>query len=219
MRYERLLEPLTFDVADERGLIGLAFEPTRDRDRPDVSGVLWLDEETAELRFAEYRYTDPPWDIEFSEAGGRIEFEQLATGGWIVRRWWIRMPVLGVRNRTFSDFVRENYLVALKEDGGYVREVSTLNGEPVACRGVATLAGRVVNLRTGEPVPAAQIKLVGTDYSAQTNNQGQFRFGFLPEGTYRVSYGSATLDMLGYVPPLIVRIDFALPSVERRPGT
>ena len=73
-------------------------------------------------------------------------------------------------------------------------------------------------------MPAAQIKLVGTDYSAQTNNQGQFRFGFLPEGTYRVSYGSATLDMLGYVPPLVevtLQIDqpqfviLAIPPISR----
>jgi hypothetical protein len=111
--------------------------------------------------------------------------------------------VVGVRNRARSDFIRENYLMALKEDGGYVSEITTLDGEPVARRGVASLAGRVVSLRTGDPVPGAEIVLVGTDYGTRSDNSGQFHFGFLPEGTYRVSYGSATLDVLGYVPPLI----------------
>jgi hypothetical protein len=120
--------------------------------------------------------------------------------------------------------VNENYLAAIKEDGGYVRDVSTLAGEPVPRRGVATLSGRVVKLRTGESVPAVHIVLVGTEYSAQTDNQGQFRFGFLPEATYRVSYGNTTLDAIGYVPPLVevtLRIDqpqfviMAIPPISR----
>lgn len=120
--------------ADERGLIGLAFEPTADRDTPDVSGVLWLDELTAELRFVEYRYTDPPWEFEFGDAGGRIEFERLPTGVWIVRRWWIRMPIIGLRpvqTVRIGRPLEQYYLAAVRETGAWVADVTTLEGRQV----------------------------------------------------------------------------------------
>ena len=43
--------------------MGLAFELTADRDKPDVEGVIWIDEESAELRYVEFGYTDPPWEV------------------------------------------------------------------------------------------------------------------------------------------------------------
>jgi hypothetical protein len=121
--------------SDERGLIGIGFEPTADRDMPDVSGVLWLDEQTAELRFVEYRYTDPPWDLEVSDAGGRIEFERLPTGVWIVSRWWIRMPVIALRPiqtvRIGRPPLDQYYLAAIREAGAWVAEVTTEARQPV----------------------------------------------------------------------------------------
>jgi len=111
------------------GLVGLAFEPTMDRDKPDVAGVLWINTETAELEFVEFRYTNPPWDLEYNDAGGRIEFDRLDTGAWIVRRWWIRMPVIGLRpaqtvrigNRPIDPY----FLAAVRETGAAVSEVTT----------------------------------------------------------------------------------------------
>lgn len=215
---------LVAGTGDRSGFLGLAFEPDLTREIPDIEGVLWLDANTAELRSLDFSYTRIPYELEMDNVGGRVEFEHLPAGPWIVRRWWIRMPVIGARRRQFSDFTDENYLAALKEDGGYVREVSTLGGEPVARRGLATLSGRVVNLRTGEAVPATNVVLVDTEYSARTDNQGQFRFGYLPEATYRVSYDNTMLDVLGYVPPLVevsLRIDepqfvtLAIPPISR----
>lgn len=118
---------------DQPGLIGLAFEPTEDRDLPDVSGVLWLNQDTGELSFVEYRYTDPPWDLDFSDAGGRIEFEQLATGAWIVKRWWIRMPIIALRPMQTVRIGRQPldqfYLAGIRETGGWITEVTTLDGQ------------------------------------------------------------------------------------------
>jgi hypothetical protein len=202
----------------------LAFEPDVTRDLPDVDGVLWLDAATAELRFLDFSYTQIPYQIDMDEVGGRVEFERLPAGPWIVRRWWVRMPIIGQRSARFSDFVNENYLAALKEDGGYVRDIYTLDDEPVARRGVATLTGRVLNLRNAQPVAGAHVVLVGTEYSTVTDRQGDFRFGYLPEGRYRISYGNATLDAIGYVPPLIEVdltigepqfVTMAIPSITR----
>jgi hypothetical protein len=75
-------------------LIGLGFEPARDGDLPDVEGTLWVDRESGELRSLEYRYTWVPYDKGREQAGGRVEFEALPDGEWIVRQWWIRMPTV-----------------------------------------------------------------------------------------------------------------------------
>jgi len=215
---------LVVSQGDRGGYVGLAFEPDVTRDLPDIEGVLWLDATTAELRYLDFTYTRIPYELEMNSVGGRVEFERLPAGPWIVRRWWVRMPIIGQRSARFSDFVNENYLAALKEDGGYVRDIHTLDDEPVARRGVATLTGTVLNLRNARPVAGAQVVLVGTDYSTETDRRGDFRFGYLPEGTYRISYGNRTLDAIGYVPPLLeveLTIDdpqfvtMAIPSINR----
>jgi Carboxypeptidase regulatory-like domain len=80
---------------EEKGLIGLAFEPAKKHRVADVKGVLWIDPRTAELRFLEFRHTGlfGP-DIAPHKYGGRVEFGRLSNGAWIVRRWWIRWPQL-----------------------------------------------------------------------------------------------------------------------------
>jgi hypothetical protein len=203
---------------ERSGYLGLAFEPDVTRDVPDIDGVLWLDAASAELRYLEFTYTGIPHLLETDEIGGRVEFERLPSGPWMVRRWWVRMPIIGRRSARFSDFVDESYIAALKEDGGYVRDIFTMDDEPVERRGVATLSGTVVNLRTGQPVAAAEVVLVGTEHSTMTDRNGNFRFGYLPEGTYRLSYGTRTLDAIGYVPPLIeVELSIAEPQYVTMP--
>lgn len=119
---------------DDAGLIGLAFEPIRGREVPEVRGVLWLDRHSAELRFLEYNYTGLPlpWSVPTDDLGGRVEFERLPSGTWIVRRWWIRMPMLqttGGRldNRAAAGAFppRTTVLAGLREEGGEVAEVVT----------------------------------------------------------------------------------------------
>lgn len=79
------------------GLMGLAFEPSERRDVPDISGVLWLDEETKELRHLEFEYTRhlialgvPRWL--HPVFGGRVDFRELPNGAWVVDRWFLQMP-------------------------------------------------------------------------------------------------------------------------------
>ncbi|HET9949943.1 MAG TPA: carboxypeptidase-like regulatory domain-containing protein, partial [Longimicrobiales bacterium] len=56
------LDTHCFRLAEgEPGLIGLAFEPTRDRDdATDIQGTLWLDAVNAELRWLEFGYWNLP---------------------------------------------------------------------------------------------------------------------------------------------------------------
>src|SRR5919199_2381253 len=79
---------------DHKGLIGLAFEPAKHRKKPDIKGVLWLDDSTSELRFMEYQYTGLPVPSHGDVMQSRVEFKHLPTGAWIVERWVIRMPLV-----------------------------------------------------------------------------------------------------------------------------
>ncbi len=93
------------------GLVGLSFEPAVDRSIVDVKGVLWLDEESAELRFLEFTYTRLPREEAKLGLKGRVDFERLDTGFWIISAWWIRTPIL----RRGTDYLHQN--------GGYVTEI------------------------------------------------------------------------------------------------
>lgn len=75
-----------------QGLAGLAFDPLPKQRNPDVSGILWLDPVSGELRHVEYTWTNAPAWAGEGKARGRTDFVRLAMGGWITQRWFIRMP-------------------------------------------------------------------------------------------------------------------------------
>jgi carboxypeptidase family protein len=107
------------------GLLGLAFEPARRGRLPDIKGVIWLDRATTELRYLEFTYTDLWGWVPAERSGGRIEFERLPTGGWIVSKWWIRAPIPGIREQ------QAPMLYGFRETGGEVLAVMTATGRPV----------------------------------------------------------------------------------------
>jgi hypothetical protein len=112
------------------GLVGLTFEPVRAR-RPDVRGVLWLDEASGALRHMEYEYTGVRFPSSREPFGGHVEFRRMPNGAWIVQRWWIRMPVVAIDGRpapagpmsvpgvSGQERGREQ-LIGVREDGGEV---------------------------------------------------------------------------------------------------
>jgi hypothetical protein len=81
------------------GLVGLAFRPTSARRVPDITGVLWLDAATRELRRLEFNYTDDPFDGLWQRFPSYIEYMRLPSGAWIIQRWAIRMPRIEIARR------------------------------------------------------------------------------------------------------------------------
>lgn len=186
---------------DRFGLIGLEFRPESGRSVPDITGVLWLDRATAELRHLDFRYTDVPHGVQSPLIGGRVVFERLPEGPWIVQRWRIRMPVVKTRPARFSDFTSETYLAEIRESGGWVRQVRTDDGSLIARVGGAMLVGTAVDLNTARPVAGATVVLLRTDLTTKTDRLGRFRFERVPEGRYRVAFGPEVMDSLGFAPP------------------
>jgi hypothetical protein len=115
---------------DYQGMVGLEFEPTKGRDVPDVKGVLWLDEQTASLRWLELGYTSLRSHIRRRHAEARIDFEQLPNGMWFVSSWAIRMPQVEIeRPRVAGPTRRQEVLWGFEEDGREVLKVTTTAGQ------------------------------------------------------------------------------------------
>lgn len=114
---EAFLDDHCFRLRERRGSVGLEFAPTAARTLPDVRGVLWMDRRTAQLRRLEYTYVNLPFSNPQDALGGELVFEQLPDGGWIVRRWVVRMPRLRVSERGTT------FVAGLVEQGGAVIEV------------------------------------------------------------------------------------------------
>lgn len=53
---------------------------------------------------------------------------------------------------------------------------------PAPAQGVGTITGRVVDASSGQPVPTAQINIVGTTLGALTNESGRFTLPAVPAG-------------------------------------
>ncbi len=96
------------------GEIGVAFEPTASRKLPDIDGILWLDENTSELREMTFRYVNADVVSRFNPSG-YTRFQRMPSGAWIVSEWRLRMPRLGRRAGSF-----QNDLIGHTEKGGKI---------------------------------------------------------------------------------------------------
>ncbi len=199
---------------DQPGLLGLMFEPVRGRTLPDVRGILWLETATAELRYLDYAYTGLPEDPEGRSWGGRVELGRLPTGELIVKRWSLRMPVIGRRSASSSGSLLADVaptLVGITEVGGEVLYARTVVGEVELAAPGAALLGTVFDSTRAAPLAGAAVTLRGTAYAARTDSAGVFRLFNVPEGRYVVEFSHPRADSLRWLP--------AAGEVTLAPGT
>lgn len=105
-----------FQVVREKGRpgqVGIEFKPVSERSLPDIAGVLWVDQSTAELRELIFRFVNAGL-LERFKAGGFARFRRVPSGSWIIDDWALRGPVLEQRRDSFSDL----RLIGYVEDGG-----------------------------------------------------------------------------------------------------
>src|SRR6266540_397967 len=114
-------------------LIGIAFEPKPDISTANVAGVLWLDRRTSALTSLTFSYVNVPSSIPITSAGGRLDFEQLPDGRWIIHHWFIQTPRMGrftqILQPSFHRVVVDT-LIGFREIGAVARLLAP--GETVA---------------------------------------------------------------------------------------
>ena len=176
------------------GQIGLAFQPVPERKKPDIKGVLWMDEKSAELRSLEFSYSWLPNDVRPVDYGGVVSFFRLPGGRWIVRSWRIRMPEFGhQRNGSQGGFGRSGRLsvVRISEEGGAV-PLATLLNQSGRVHGTV-----VLDTISKRPIAGITVALEGTGDSTLTASDGTFELPFVAPGSYTVVLRHPALDSLG----------------------
>ncbi len=176
--------------------MGLAFEPFQATKRTDIQGTLWLDRETATLRFLEYGYVWDEYPNARGVARGRVDFEGLPDGAWIVRKWWIRMPRLSLLQSLGQAGRSGVYVSGIRESGGQVDQISTLDGRRVDRVETGTVEGVVWDSTESRPLEGAEVYLSGTSHSKVTNSEGYFRLATVPEGHFLLAFGHPRLDAM-----------------------
>jgi Carboxypeptidase regulatory-like domain/TonB-dependent Receptor Plug Domain len=175
------------EVPGSQTLIGLTFDPAPGRRVSDVTGVLWVDRQTGELRWMDYAYTRPPAGAEPGQAGGRLEFAALPNGQWIVERWYIRLPrmarVGAARIGAFSVPARDS-LLGYREEGGWA---ATASRKGAATADMPTLTGLVFDSLHGVPLTKARLLLAGGVADAVTDSTGRYRLRSVLAGRYRLT--------------------------------
>ena len=180
----------------DAGSIGLVFEPIEGRTLPDIKGVLWLDEETAELDRLEFSYVNVSPGREIGEPGGHVAFTRLPNGTWIVREWWIRMPIMAVD--AYGRLRRRGY----REEGGVAWRVTERSGEIVLESSTATISGSVQDsIRVG-PALSVTVRVLDTGEEGDIKPDGSFLLPGLAGGLHKLVVRHPLLDTLGLPAPV-----------------
>ena len=182
------------------GLIGLAFEPVEGRrGHIDIRGVMWLEPESSELQWLEYNYADLEAELRSRHVGGKVMFAGLPNGTWVVREWYIRMPRPGMRPNPFTN-IPERFLAGIRETGAVVMRILTPLGETLVEAETGTIEGTVLDSLHTRPLEGARVFAEGTDHSAVTGEDGNYRLTGLTEGVYRIAYHHPVLEEVGFAP-------------------
>ncbi len=224
----------------DKGLVGLSFKPADPHGLPDIEGTLWLDRRTSELRYLEFEYTRQPFSIDGlpeSYFGGRVDFERLANGAWVVSKWWLRMPSWGKPlppSESLVPLLSRSPVQRALQDGLRIREKGgevtfTPRIAPSTDSGTAEVTGTVYDSADGGPVQGA-IVFLADDYTTATTTDAMGRFDLpgLPAGHHVIAFFGAltdSLDLPVITHPVVLRahrstdVMLAVPRSDGCPST
>lgn len=177
-----------FAREDRPGLAGLRFVPMAGRRVPEVTGTLWLDRETAQLRSLDFSYSGLPAGLRRLELGGRIEFTLTSGGRWIVSHWYVRMP----RMTSLRTSLRPS-VAGYTDNGGYATIASDTSRIPH----LSVLSGRVYDSTAGRGLAGAIASLQDRTHLVTTDTAGRFQMFFPFAGPVRVVVNHPKLGLLG----------------------
>jgi len=173
----------------ETGLTGLEFKPARVAGLPELAGVLWMDPKDNSLRALNFDYVNLPIPLRIARTSGRIEFQQLPNGQWIIPRWYIRMPRIArvVATDVRATAVARDSLLGYQEVGGAARPAGTAVPRASASATDAdtpspeestanqsVIVGVVYDSSSGRPLAGVQVTTGGGKFTALTNAGGRY---------------------------------------------
>ena len=174
------------------GLVGLTFVPVRGRPVPDISGALWLDARTFELKQLDFEWLGLAPSLRHERVGAELQFVRLPTGAVIVKRWALVMPQLGPPSgRGSRSAFGTAPTLRLIEDGGLV----VLYGLDRA-ESPGTVSGRVLRAN-GAPMRWARVRLVGLPHELVVDSAGAFQFERVPPGPLSIVVEHSEFDAFG----------------------
>jgi hypothetical protein len=194
------LEDHCFRLARESNAerLGIDFEPTKERSHvAEISGTVWVDRASAELRTLEYRYVNLSVAETNARPGGEMKFVRFQNGAWAVENWSIRMPVLEETYEALSGTSRTQQkatrLSEIRVAGGELVTV-TRGDDTLWRRAPMVLNARVVDSVSERGISGARLLLRGTSLFGKTDGAGRVSIeGVLP-GDYSVDVTTPSLD-------------------------
>ena len=183
--------------------VGLAFQPLRSVTRPDVEGTLWVDRTTSELEVLEYKYTG----VSDTALGGRVVFQRLPTGGWIVNDWHIRGPRQGGT---------QHKKIGYRDRGARVSVAGDSQGTVTR----SLIFGRVWDSLAGRPIDDVSVYVEGLADTIITDPEGWYGMVVEDSGARVLNARHWRLELLGS--PAIARtlrwndtveVNFGVPSL------
>jgi hypothetical protein len=181
----------------ENGFTGLEFKPAKVGSQPELTGVMWLDPQANALKYLNFDYVNLPIPLRIARTTGRVDFQQLPAGQWIVPRWYIRMPrTARVTSTVFgsANTVRDS-LIGFQEVGGTARpagtapvsvvanpvstsptpvDTSATPGDSAPAPMKAVLEGVVYDSTTGKPLKGVVVSTGVGRFKTRTSEGGRY---------------------------------------------
>lgn len=172
-------------------LIGLAFEPRSNNQLADITGTVWVDSATSELRRLEFSYVRAPLPFAVKGLGGSVDYRRHRSGAWFVSSWIIRMP------RWRSSTIEKSGvgLAGFAEVGGVAsvqREAAALPASQVR-----TVTGSVFDSLGMRDLTGTVVRMPALGRETTTDFLGRFRFDSVAVGIWDVETTFAPLEAVG----------------------
>ena len=147
---------------------GTEFKPERVGALPELTGVIWVDPRSNALRYLNFDYVNLPIPLRIARTSGRVDFQQLPGGHWIVPRWFIRMPRTArvASTDVGSPTTVRDSLIGYQEVGGTARPAGTAPAPAVRNAAAISSAGKRGASRVCSR--CLQAKLVGVVFDSTT---------------------------------------------------